>query len=295
MSEIRTTYMSLPVVSVNGERAAVDAPAISPHDRGFALADGLFETMRARHGGVFRLDRHLARLSDGLRALAIPEPAELRQWVQEAVRQAGDTDLSIRLTVTRGPGPGGLAPPAHVQPTVVVSVNALPAFSADTYTKGLRAVVAAGRRNADSPTAGLKTLAYTDAIVAWLAAQRAGADEAVFLDTNGHCSEATASNLFIWRDGVLLTPPVSCAALPGVTRAAVLELAHTAGMRAEERVFGRDALASAAEVFLTSSLRGIAPVTTLDGHAVGTGAVGDVTKRLMAAYLALVERECGAP
>lgn len=293
MSQVTAT--SLPLVFVNGERAAVDAMSISPRDRGFTLADGLFETMRARRGGVFRLDQHLARLSDGLRAMAIPEPAELRRWVHEAVRQAGPADLSIRLTVTRGPGPGGLAPPTPVRPTVVVSVNAMPAFPADTYTTGLKAILASGRRNAQSPTAGLKTLAYTDAIVTWLEAQRAGADDAIFLDTNGNCSEATASNLFIYRDGSVLTPPVTCAALPGVTRAAVIELAHAAGMRAEERVFGLEALTSAEEVFLTSSLRGITPVSSLDGHVIGTGAAGDVTKRLMAAYLALVEQECAAP
>jgi branched-chain amino acid aminotransferase len=295
MSQVVGTYMSLPLVFVNGERAAADALAISPRDRGFTLADGLFETMRARRGSVFRLDQHLARLSAGLQALAIPEPPKLRRWLQEAVRQAGPVDLSIRLTVTRGPGPGGLAPPAQVQPTAVISVNAMPAFPADTYTIGLRAVMASGRRNAQSPTAGLKTLAYTDAIVAWLEAQRAGADEAIFLDTKGHCSEATASNLFIYRDGIVLTPPATCAALPGVTRAAVVELARAAGMRAEEREFGPDALTSADEVFLTSSLRGIAPVSSLDGHAIGAGTAGKVTKRLMADYLALVEQECGAP
>src|SRR6266498_2452494 len=128
MSPVAATSLPLPLVFVNGERTPFDAMSISPRDRGFTLADGLFETMRARRGGVFRLDQHLTRLSDGLRAMAIPEPAELRPWVQEAVRQAGHADLSIRLTVTRGPGPGGLAPPPQVQPTVVVSVNAMPAF-----------------------------------------------------------------------------------------------------------------------------------------------------------------------
>ena len=293
MSQFATT--SLPLVFLNGTLTAPDAISISARDRGFTLADGLFETMRARRGGVFRLDQHLARMSDGLRTMAIPEAAELRRWVQDAVVRAGLADLSIRLTVTRGPGPGGLAPPEHVQPTVVVSVNAMPPFPADTYTTGLRAVVASGRRNAQSPTAGLKTLAYTDAIVAWLEAHRVGADEAIFLDTNGNCSEATASNLFMVRDGQVLTPPVSCAALPGITRAAVLELTRAAGMRAEERVFGLDALASAQEVFLTSSLRGLAPVSSLDGHVIGTGTAGAVTTRLMADYLALVERECGTP
>jgi branched-chain amino acid aminotransferase len=293
MSQVAATYMSLPLVTVNGERIGMDAPAISPRDRGFTLADGLFETMRARRGVVFRLDRHLARLTHGLQVMSIPEPPEVRRWVERAVTDAGSHDLSIRLTVTRGPGPGGIAPPADVKPTVVVTISPMPVFSPDTYTKGLRGVIAVGRRNPQSATAGLKTLAYADAIVAWLDAQRAGADEAIFLDTDGHCSEATASNLFVVLNGTLVTPPVSCAALPGVTRAVVLDLASAAGITSEERAFDAEALATADEAFLTSSLRGIAPISSMDGQPIGSGAPGPVTARLGEAYRRLIDQECG--
>jgi branched-chain amino acid aminotransferase len=201
--------------------------------------------------------------------------------------------MSVRVTVTRGPGPGGLTPPTDAEPTVVVAVNPRPVFAPGIYDEGLRAVIASGRRNPHAMTNGLKTLAYTDAVVAFLEAQRAGADEAIFLDTDGHCSEATASNLFACRDGVLLTPPVSCAALPGVTRAAVLELAQSLGLQAEERAFGPAELAASDEAFLTSSLRGIAPLRSVDGQPLGR-TPGAVTKRFMAAYEALVDRECGA-
>ena len=116
------------------------------------------------------------------------------------MRASGGRDASIRLTVTRGIGPAGVPPPDDPHPTVIVAVNPLPVFPAAIYDVGLTAHVASGRRNERAMTAGLKTLAYADAVAAWLEARRAGADEALFLDIEDHCSEATSSNLFVWTD-----------------------------------------------------------------------------------------------
>jgi branched-chain amino acid aminotransferase len=285
--------VSLPAVFVNGELMPGGSPAVSPRDRGFTLADGLFETMRVHRGSVFRLDHHLARLTGGLRIMGIAEPPDLRRWMRQAVDHAGPGDASVRLTVTRGPGPGGLAPPADARPTTVIAVGPSPAVHPDTYSKGLRGVIASGRRNPRAMSAGLKTLSYTDSVLAWIEAQRSGADEALLLDTDGHCSEATASNLFVLRNGLLRTPPTTCAALPGITRAAVLEIAASSGISAREDIIAADELASADEVFLTSSLRGIAPLQAIDGRPVGSGTPGPVTMRIASAYAALVSQECG--
>jgi branched-chain amino acid aminotransferase len=153
--------------------------------------------------------------------------------------------------------------------------------------------VPSGRRNARAATSGLKTLSYTDAIVGLLEARQHGADEALFLDTDDHCSEASASNLFLWTGAALVTPPSSCGALPGVTRATVLELAAAIGLKAEERACSLDDLLSAQEAFLTSSLRGIAPLVEVNGRAIGSGRPGAITQRLSAAHDAVIERECG--
>jgi branched-chain amino acid aminotransferase len=166
-------------------------------------------------------------------------------------------------------------------------------FPTAIYESGLTAHVASGRRNERAMTAGLKTLAYVDAVAALLEAQRAGADDAILLDTEEHCSEAAASNLFMWTGADLVTPPISCGALPGLTRAAVLELAAGLRMTTVERPFGRDELLRAEEAFLTSSLRGVAPLVRVDGRSIGEGRPGSVTRRLMDAYASLVERECG--
>ncbi len=281
------------IVWVDGKRFPSDGAHISARDRGFTLADGVFETMKARNGKVFHLDRHLTRIDGALRTLDIPPPAELREWVDAAIHAAHVPEASIRLTVSRGVAPGGVGPPPDPVPTVVVTVAPPPVFGAAIYETGLTAHVASGRRNEHAITAGLKTLAYTDAILALIEARRAGADEVLFLDTAGHCSEASASNLFAVIGGRLATPPTSCAALPGITRRAVIELAAELALSVDERPFGLDELNAANEAFLTSSLRGIAPLVRVGGHPIGTGTPGAVTQKLMAAYAALVKAECG--
>ena len=282
------------IVWVDGRRQPFEGPHISARDRGFTLADGVFETMKARNGKVFRLDRHLSRLEGALRTLVIPAPAEFREWVDAALHVAPSGDFSVRLTVTRGVAAGGVPAPAQPIPTVVVTVAPLPVFGTETYEVGLTARVASGRRNEFSVTAGLKTLAYTDSVLAMIDARKAGADEVLFLDTAGHCSEASASNLFAVIGDRMVTPPTSCAALPGITRAAVLELAASLGIVTDERPFDLPELKTASEAFLSSSLRGIAPLVRIDGNAVGAGTPGPLTERLRAAYAALVARECGS-
>jgi branched-chain amino acid aminotransferase len=282
--------VSLPYVLVNG---SPDTPAVSVRDRGFTLADGLFETMRVQNGAVFRLDHHLLRLAGGLAMLGIPASPHIREWILDAVARAGVASASVRLTVTRGPAAGGLLPPAEVTPTVVVTISQMPEVAAATYERGLTSRFAAGRRNEHSASAGVKTLAYTDNVLEYLAARRAGVDEAIFLDTAGHCSEATASNLFIWTGDDLVTPPVSCAALPGVTRRLVQELAATGGITWAERPIEPHELLAAQEAFLTSSLRGVAPLVSLQDQPLGSGRPGPLTRQLMEAHAAAIARECG--
>jgi branched-chain amino acid aminotransferase len=279
-------------VWIDGKRRSSGDVHISALDRGLTLADGVFETMPAFGGTVFRLDQHLRRLEGALATLGIPSQPMARDWVVDAVRSADVGDASVRLTVTRGAAPGGVAPPSDVRPTVIVSVGPMPAFPSSIYEHGLVAHVASGRRNEHAMTAGLKTLAYTDAVLALIEARRSGADDALFLDTAGHCSEGSSSNLFAWTGDSLLTPPLSCAALPGITRAAVLELAQPLGVHVEECVFGLDVLLEGEEAFLTSSLRGLAPLVRVGGHAIGTGKPGDLTRRFMAAYANLIALEC---
>jgi branched-chain amino acid aminotransferase len=199
-------------------------------------------------------------------------------------------DAAVRLTVTRGTLPG-LAPPADARSvTVVLLVQTVPHFAPEIYRTGLSVHVASGRRNEFAMTAGIKTLAYTDSVMALIEARRHGADEALLLDTAGHVSEASASNVFLVSGGTVLTPPLSCGALPGITRAVVLELLAERGILTFERPISAAELATTDEVFLTSSLRGIAPVASIDGRSLGLP--GPITRAVMDAYAARMLQEC---
>lgn len=285
-----------PMVWVNGERMASDAMHVSALDRGFTLADGVFETMLVRYGVIFRLERHLNRLRNGARVLRIGLPYSIRDWLEEpayaAERATGAEWAAVRLTVSRGPGVHGLAPRESTMGMVVVTTDVLPAFPAAIYDHGLSALTASARRDERALTSGVKTLAYTETIAALDRARADGADEVMFLDTEGHISEASASNVFIASGGALITPPLSCGVLPGITREAIIEVAATLGVPVMERSVEPSELAGADEAFLTSSLRGIAPLVRMDGRAIGSGSVGPLTRGLSAAYAELVESEC---
>jgi branched-chain amino acid aminotransferase len=279
---------------LNGVQRPVDEPLLSLLDRGFTLADGLFETMRARGGTVFRLDAHLDRLFGSARVLGIPIAPGLRDHIAAASRTAftyGYEHASVRLTVTRGPAPPGLAPPPHPAPTIALAIAPLTPVSEPRSIVG---AMATARRNEHALTSGMKTLSYTEAVLALSIAKAAGADDAIFLDTAGHISEATASNFFAVIDGTLVTPPRSCGVLPGITRAAVLEIAPALGIDTVEREIAEPELAMASELFLTSSIREIAPLVRIATTAIGTGRPGDVTQRIITAYAMLARHECGA-
>lgn len=295
-SEVASVTNTLPMVWVNGERVASDAMHLSALDRGFTLADGVFETMLVRHGTIFRPERHLDRLRSGARVLRIALPYSIGIWLEEAAlataRDIGAREAAIRLTVSRGRAAHGLAPRGWEDSTVVITADALPVFPASLYERGLSALTASARRDERALTTGVKTLAYTETIAALARARDEGADEVIFLDTDGHVSEASASNIFIASGGALVTPPLSCGALPGITREAIIELAATLEIQVLERPVDPSELAGADEAFLTSSLRGVAPLVRVDGRAIGSGSVGELTRRLGAAYADLVESEC---
>lgn len=201
-------------------------------------------------------------------------------------------DASIRITVSRGPGPLGLAPPGRPTPTVIVTVREY-RDDPGTYRRGVRAILATGRRNDLSAIAGIKQTGYLEAVVALEEAKARGADDAIFLDTRGHLAEATTSNLFLVTGRELRTPPLACGILGGVTRSAVMEVAAAAGYAVREEELFPEALHGADEAFLTASNREIVPLVEVDGQRIGSGEPGPVTRELHERYRALVRRETG--
>jgi len=265
-------------------------------DRGRLYGDGLFETMRAYHGKIFRLETHLQRLAGAAQRihLALPMTADdLQTAVQKTLKESELASAYIRLTVTRGVG-GSPAQLDASTASVTIWVRPFSGYPLELYQKGMSAVLAEARRNEHSLLSTLKTLNYLDNLLARAAAQRAGADEAIFLNTSDQLAEAAASNLFIVADGRVLTPPIEAGILPGITRACVLESCATEGIRFTETPLELQQLREAAEAFLTGSIMEIMPLTSFAGKAIGSGQPGEITKQLQQAYRSLVDEETKA-
>jgi branched-chain amino acid aminotransferase len=279
------------MIYLNGDLLPDDQTHIDPADRGFLLGDGIFETMRSYRGRIFRLDAHLDRLFSGAEFLGIPVPLmrdELARGVSATLKanQLSNRGASLRLTLTRGPGPRGLIPPPRPQPTLQITAAPL------TQTKfpPAKAILANDiRRNEHAPSSKIKSLNYLDNILARRQAEQAGADEALLLNTAGHLAEASTANLFIFREGTLQTPPIDDGALPGITRSVVLELAAMLGIPAEETTLNPDDLHHAEEAFLTNSIIEIRPLVQVEGQWLGNGGMGEITQALQRAYREAVE------
>ena len=281
------------IVYLNGTLVSAQEAKISPFDRGFLYGYGLFETMRSYKGHVFRLDRHLARLKRSAALLALAselEAYDLEQAVYDTLEANRLKDARIRLTVSAGIGERGLAPPNLGSITVMVSAQKLDLPPPQVYRRGIRAAIVSTRRNSLSPLAQIKAANYLDSFVALSQAVALGAEEAILLNERGFVAECSTSNIFLVAKGLLLTPSVGSGILPGITREAVLELARTLRIEALEGEIAVAHLLGAEEAFLTTSVREIVPITSVDAKPIGSGRPGPVTGRLMAAYKELVER-----
>jgi len=291
-------------VWVDGELLPADARHLSAFDRGFQLGDGVFETLRARGGRPTELDEHLDRLrrsADGL-DIELPPDAEASiaagiEALLEAERLGGPAgDASIRITVSRGSVMSrGLLPLERVEPTVVIQAWPVPPTPEDHLRRGLHLVASSVRRDPSNPLASLKTTSRADYVFARLEARRAGADDAVFLTTDGHLSEGTSANLFIVRTvggrPGLATPALECAILPGTTRTWLLGWGERSGLAPLEGWLTPSDLAAADEAFVCSSVAGVLPVTRYEGRGIGTGAPGPWTLRARAAREAFIRGE----
>ena len=263
------------LIHLNGALVSAAEARVDPTDRGLALGDGLFETIRAHDGRPLRLAAHCARLRAGVEVLDLPVPVSdeaLGRALEETLEANSVTDGVLRLTLTRGPGPRGLLPPPQPRPTLLITAAA----DASSLSP-IRAVIATTtRRNEHSPLSRCKCINYLDNILARLEAAKRGADDALLLNTAGRLAGTTIANLFLVIGGAVVTPPVADGALPGVIRAEVVTAAG-----AGERSLKPEDLASASEAFVTNCL-GIRPVVSVDGAPIGDGRPGPVFEKFRA-------------
>ncbi len=277
------------IIYLNGSLVPDDQAKISPLDYGFLYGFGLFETMRAYDGKVFKLEAHLNRLARAVKTLGLP-PVELdlKQAVADTIQANELTSARIRITVSAGEGGPVPDPITCTKPTVLITARDYQPPAEEIYEKGYKAVISSIRRNAESPLSRLKTTNYLENLLAKQEAKDKGADEAVFLNEHDLVAEAGMSNIFIVSDGFLKTPRVENSILPGITREVVLELAAKLGIEAVEEDFWLGDLLEADEAFLTNSLMEIMPLVKVAGKRIGSGKPGLLTRKLRAAYSELV-------
>jgi len=279
-------------VYINGKYYDRGEAMISVFDHGLLYGDGVFEGIRIYKGKAFKLKEHIKRLYQSAKAILLDVPMgqkEMEKAVFEAVRINAKNDGYIRLIITRGEGPLGVDPAQCAKPTVIIIVGDIQLYPQEYYEKGIAVVTAASRRMpSDSLDPRVKSLNYLNNVMAKIEAKQAGCLEAVLLNHEGYVTECTADNIFIVRDGTLLTPAPHYGALDGITRMTVINLAPSCGITSLETALTRYDLYTADECFMTGTGAEIMPVTMIDGRLIGNGKPGPVTRRLIAGFRKLI-------
>jgi branched-chain amino acid aminotransferase len=278
------------IVSIDGEIVPPSRAVVSVLDRGFLYGDGVFETLRVYRGRPFARDEHMARLVRSCAAIRIPLPAPVETIAREldlAIESSTLTDAYARVTVTRGVDERtSLVPGPDMRACRVVLVEPLMLPPKAVYAEGLRAITLSWTRAPDGGAASrAKLLSYVTSMVAIEEARARGADEAIFVGPDASVRDASTSNVFLVDDaGKLITPPDGAGVLGGITRSQVLDLACALGMSSSITPVVVADLMRAREVFLTSSLREIASVVSINGKPIGSGVPGEIARTLHRAY-----------
>lgn len=260
---------------------------ISPLDRSFLFADGVYEVIPVYDGRLFRFQAHAERLARSLAALRIPDPHSRSQWrerLEGLVNANGGGDQYVYLQVSRGHELGrNHVPPQGLKPTVFAYCAPWPHTPPEVFTEGLRCITTADTRWA---RCDIKSVALLANVLLRQHASEAGASEAILL-RDGKLTEGSASTVHVVLGGELLTPPNSHRILPGTTRGVVVEIAQALGIPHRSEDISESQLRSADEIWLASATREVQPVTRLDERPVGTGLPGPLWQRVHARYQVL--------
>ena len=269
-------------VYIDGKYVPKSEAKISVFDHGLLYGDGVFEGIRSYEGAVFRLDQHLTRLFESAKSIDLQIPLsyeEFKEAILETLRTNKLTDAYVRVVATRGVGTLGLTPATCPKPTIIIIADHLkPLFEG----VNVKAVVASTRRNAVTAlNPMIKSLNYLNNILARIEAIKAKVDEAIMLNQNGTVAEGTGDNVFIVKNGAVITPPPTAGILIGVTRGAVITLAREESIQVLEKDFTVHELYNADEAFLSGTAAEIVPLVEVDGKKIGDGDVGPITSKLI--------------
>jgi branched-chain amino acid aminotransferase len=278
-----------PKIYFNGKIIPKDRALVSVDDHGFLYGDGVYETIRAINGRPFLLKEHMQRLQTSANALRIKSPIPYAQYgraIDQVLKANRLKEAGIRITLTRGPGPYGFDPRPCKNPTLVITAFPYVGHPLERYEKGMTLAVTQVRRNSpQSLPPWVKSTNCLNGILAKMESLKAGAHEALLLTSDGRLAEGSIFNVFVVKNGGLMTPALDGSLLAGVTRGRVCRLAREAGYPVKETRLPHGVLRTADEVFITSTLMDIMPVTKIvfvDGSKMKTfKGVGPVTSHLI--------------
>ncbi|WP_245579665.1 D-amino-acid transaminase [Alteribacter aurantiacus] len=277
--------MTVSIGYINGKYVELDELAIPIEERGHQFGDGVYEVIRYYDGKGFMLEEHLERLKESTEAIRINleggiEP--IRSIIEEGVKKAGIPDCYVYLQITRGIAERNhLFPGSEVKPSISMTVKKMVPRKKEAE-EGVGVITHPDERWANCY---IKSLNLLPNILAKQTAADAGCFEAILIKDN-YVTEGTQSTMFIVEGVTVVTPPLSKQILPGITRIAVLDICKIAGIKLEEREISKEELFNADEVFLTSTMSEVMPITSIDNQKVGTGEPGNITKVLMELFVA---------
>ena len=277
-----------PKVWIDGRISDPRDAKVSVYDHGFLYGDGVFEGVRVYNGKIFECAAHVDRLYDSAKAIRLTIPYTRDQVcgvMEETIKASGYRDAYIRLIVSRGVGYLGLSPTKCERPSMICIVDTIAMYAKEFYENGMAVITASwAKPSANSVPPRVKSLNYLNSILAKMEANDAGVQEAIVLNADGNVAECTADNIFVVRNGQVLTPQTSDGILEGVTRRVVIELCGKLGVPCVEKTLQRHDLYVADECFLTGTAAEAIPVTKIDGRTIGDGKPGPVTRQIIEAF-----------
>lgn len=274
----------MPIVYLNGRFEPAESASISILDRGFIFGDGVYEVIPVFGRHILRLHEHLHRLNASLAGIYMSNPCSDAEWqklIAELLeRNDGAPARAIYIQVTRGAGARSHISAEPLAATVFAMCNPIPQRN---YDSGISAIT---HEDIRWKYCNIKVISLLPNVLLRERAKRADGSQEAILIRNGWITEGAASNVFVVHGESVRTPPKDNSLLPGITRDLVVELLRDGGIACREEKISRRDLRSADEIWITSSMMGIAPVTRLDGNSVGTGAPGSTWRRADALYQA---------
>jgi branched-chain amino acid aminotransferase len=275
------------IVFLNGEFVPEEKAMVSVFDRGFLFGDGLFEAMLVRRGQIFRWEQHFERLQRGVDFLKLTVPfskEELFRFSMQLIQRNRRPECLLRLNLSRGITARGYSPKNAVRPAVLLTLHPVPVLDSQRPARW-RLVTSSYCLPANDPLTTFKTANKLPEVMARSEADAAGAHDALLLNPRGHIAEGTSCNVFWVSDDIVCTTPLFSGALPGVTRAAILELCVKMNIACREKNAKPADLRGAQGVFVTNTSMGVVEVESLDGHKLHRS---PLTKKLWSAYRALL-------